>query len=68
MLGTNNQAELTAIREGFKYIVNNYLHEDIPDNTIHVFCDSNYAYKSVNGEFNGKLNKELILECRSLLV
>lgn len=58
--GTNNIAELTAIKFGL---------EKIKDKTIpvRIISDSQYALNSISGKWNPAKNKELILNIRELL-
>lgn len=60
---SNNTAELSAIYHALKWA--NRAWTTSPEITI---CyDSEYAAKSVIGEFNGEKNKTLITACRNLL-
>jgi ribonuclease HI len=60
---TNNTAELTAILYALLY-VDNCLSEN---DSVTIRYDSEYAAKSVTGEFNGTKNKKLIRKCREVL-
>lgn len=67
MIGTNNQAELSAMKNGLKYFHQNLIDENIPDNTLYVFSDSEYTINSITGKYNGKINKEMINDCKKLI-
>jgi ribonuclease HI len=63
--GSNNTAELTAIGEAFRWVSALCLEVEAgrrPSDFGEVVCryDSEYAAKSVTGEFNGKKNTALI--------
>lgn len=67
MVGTNNIAELEAIRYALWYFLERYPTVELPDRTLHVFSDSKYAMHSIDGKYNGAKNKELIGKCREML-
>lgn len=69
MTGTNNQAELEALRFGLWYF-NEHVknsHLQIPEDKLIVFSDSEYSIRSIEGKYNGKCNKEKINECKRLV-
>ena len=67
MIGTNNQAELEAISYALWWFTIKYASLKIPDNIVYLFSDSEYAIKSINGEYNGKLNTSKIMNIRQLI-
>ena len=67
MIGTNNQAELEAMRYCLWYFIQKYIDFDIPDNTLYVFSDSEYTINSITGKYNGSANKEKIAICKKLI-
>lgn len=67
MIGTNNQAELEAMRYCLWYFTQKYIDIDIPDNTLYVFSDSEYTINSITGKYNGSANKEKIEICKKLI-
>ena len=67
IVGTNNIAELEAIRYALWYFVERYPTIELPDGKLHVFSDSKYAMNSIDGKYNGEKNKELIGKCREML-
>ena len=58
--GTNNIAELSAIKIGLESIKDRSL-------PVTIFSDSQYAIKSISGEWNGPSNRELIREIQEIL-
>ena len=62
MVGTNNQAELEAIRFALTYVNNNFeeLKHLIIDNEIIIRSDSKYSIDVLTGAKNGKLNLDRI--------
>lgn len=60
---SNNTAELSAIYHALYFISKNAEKND----RFTIKYDSEYAAKSVSGEFNGSKNTELINNCRKLL-
>lgn len=67
MIGTNNQAELEAIRFGLWYVIQNYIDTNIPENTIYIYSDSEYAINSITGKHKPKVNSEKIHICKELI-
>lgn len=67
LIGTNNQAELEAMRYCLWYFIQKYVENDIPDNTLYVFSDSEYVLNAITGRHNGKANKEKIEICKKLI-
>lgn len=67
LIGTNNQAELEAMRYCLWYFIQKYIDVDIPDNTLYVFSDSEYVINAITGKHNGKANKEKIEICKKLI-
>ena len=69
MLGTNNQAELEAIRYGLWYIKNhlNDFKDIIHDSNIYFLSDSKYSINAISGKNKAKMNKNKILACKILL-
>lgn len=67
-LGSNNTGELSAIAESLIWIRQLAFDRTIPTLKRAVICyDSEYAAKSISGEYNGKKNRELIVHSRRLL-
>lgn len=66
---SNNTAELCAIGEALRWILRSHELFDICDEVFDfkICYDSEYAAKSVIGEFNGKKNVRLIHNVRALL-
>lgn len=62
MYGTNNIAELEAIRYASRYVFKNIerLSKFIKNKTIHIISDSEYSIKAILGINQVKANKELI--------
>ena len=58
--GTNNIAELTAVKIGLQNIKNRLM-------PITVFSDSMYAVKMLSGEWSPKENLELIFEIKNFI-
>lgn len=69
MLGTNNQAELEAIRYSLWYIKNHLddFKDIIHDHNIYLLSDSEYSINVIIGKYKAKLNKDKILTCKILL-
>ena len=69
MIGTNNQAELEALRFGLWYFNEHVKNSrvQIPNDTLIVFSDSEYSIRSIEGKYNGNANKEKIEECKRLV-
>lgn len=67
MTGTNNQAELEAIRYALWWFSIKYISVPIPNNTVYVFSDSEYAINSVEGKYKGKLNVAKIKAIQMLI-
>lgn len=67
LMGTNNQAELEAMRYCLWYFIKKYITDELPDNTLYIFSDSKYVINSVTGKYNGKLNKEKIEICKKMI-
>lgn len=67
MRGTNNQAELEAMRYCLWYISEKCKDIEIPDNTIHIFSDSEYVINAVTGKHKSKANVEKINICKMLI-
>lgn len=67
MIGTNNQAELEAMLQCLMFFTQNYINNDIPDNTLYIFSDSKYVIKSITGEYKGRLNLNKIEMCKMLI-
>ncbi|MGI5841519.1 MAG: RNase H family protein [Patescibacteria group bacterium] len=67
LVGTNNQAELEAMRYCLWYYIQKYIELDIPDNTLYIFSDSEYVINAVTGKHNGKANKAKIEVCKKLI-
>lgn len=67
MTGTNNQAELEAIRYALWWFSIKYISIPIPNNTVYVFSDSEYAINSVEGRYKGKLNTAKIKAIQMLI-
>jgi len=64
-MGSNNTAELTAFGESLLWIREFGTPEAFPGG-IKILYDSEYAYKSITGEFNGDKNVPLIRFCRDI--
>ena len=69
LVGSNNTAELTAIGEGFRWLAERCRRISTRSIALDFGCvvcryDSDYAAKSVTGEYNGKKNVELIQRVR----
>lgn len=70
LCGTNNIAELTAIKTAFEYFESNYdktfkpLLESIGKNTLFLVSDSEYALKAITGVNKAKANIDIINECK----
>ena len=67
MIGTNNQAELEAMRYSLWYFIKKYIEIDIPENTLYVFSDSEYVINAVTGKHKVNANKEKIEICKKLI-
>lgn len=66
-LGSNNTGELSAIAESLIWIRQLAVDQTIPTLKRAIICyDSEYAAKSISGEYNGKKNRELIIHSRRL--
>lgn len=65
MYGTNNQAELTAIKEAISYISSN-LGQRVLE-TISIYSDSTYSIGVVTGSMKASKNLELISEIKILI-
>eukprot|EP01036_Dinobryon_divergens_P022700 gene22700-30982_t len=63
-VGSNNTGELSAIGEALLWLENNNDPAEYPAAVIHY--DSEYAAKSVTGEFNGPKNRTLYLNIRDI--
>ena len=63
MYGTNNQAELEAIKELLLYL---HKIKDKLFSNICIFSDSKYSINAITGENNVNRNKELIKEIQDL--
>jgi ribonuclease HI len=63
-MGSNNTAELTAIGEAFRWLINNGDSTNYP--RVCIRYDSEYAAKSIQGIFNGEKNLDLIANIRRL--
>ena len=67
LIGTNNQAELEAMRYCLWYYTQKYINEEIPDNTFYVFSDSEYVINAITGKNESKANQAKIYVCKSLI-
>ena len=67
LIGTNNQAELEAMRYCLWYFIQKYIEKDIPDNTLYVFSDSEYVINAITGKNKVNVNKEKIEICKKLI-
>ena len=67
LMGTNNQAELEAMRYCLWYFIQKYIEIDIPDNTLYVFSDSEYVINAITGKNKVNANKEKIEICKKLI-
>lgn len=67
MRGTNNQAELEAMRYALWYYLNRYINQDIPNNTLYIFSDSEYTINAVSGKNRVKANFPKIEVCKKLI-
>lgn len=67
MIGTNNQAELEAVRYALWYFTKKFLKLEIPNKIIYLFTDSEYTIKTVRGEVKTKLNVPKISVIRILI-
>ena len=69
MIGTNNQAELEAIRFALWYVIENFdkLRELFVDNEIVIKSDSKYSIDVVTGAKNSKLNVDRITQCKEFI-
>lgn len=67
MVGTNNQAELEAMRYCLWYFTQKFMDLEIPDNTLYIFSDSEYTINSITGKYSGSANKEKIEICKKLI-
>lgn len=67
MTGTNNQAELEAMRFCLWYFIQNFMNEDIPNNTFYIYSDSEYVINAITGKHKSKLNTEKIHVCKELI-
>lgn len=62
MLGTNNQAELEAMRMCLSFVFRN-----IPTAKLTIYSDSDYTIKAVTGVNKAKANVAKIVVCQKLL-
>lgn len=67
IVGTNNQAELEAMRYCLWYITQKFMDENPPNDTFYIYSDSEYVIKAVTGKNKAKLNTEKIYVCKQLL-
>lgn len=69
MFGTNNQAELEAIRYALWYMkehINDYM-PFIKEGKIYFLSDSEYSINTIKGKYKVKANKNKIAVCRILI-
>lgn len=66
LFGTNNQAELEAMRMGLWYINKHVLNQYHPKE-VRIYSDSAYVIGVVSGKNKAKANKELIEQCKQYL-
>ena len=67
MIGTNNQAELEAMRYALWYFMEQHKKWTVPDNTIYVFSDSEYVINSIQNKWKAKENMAKIRICQKLI-
>ena len=68
MISTNNQAELEAIRYALWYFTKRFIDQRLPDNTLYIFTDSEYAINTITGKWTKiKENLAKIKVCRMLM-
>ena len=67
MIGTNNQAELEAMRYALWFIKMHLPEYKIEDKMIYVFSDSEYVINTLNNKWKAKENLAKIKVCRMLV-
>lgn len=67
MIGTNNTAELTAIKKCLEFILAGKFFEQFENPSFAIYSDSEYSIKAIKGINRVKANSELIEECQRLL-
>jgi ribonuclease HI len=65
LVGSNNTAEVSAIGEAFRWLINSNASTN-PHPRVCIRYDSEYAAKSIQGIFNGEKNADLIANVRRL--
>jgi len=63
--GTNNAAELHALTAALQHLYNSPLRPEAK--SVRLFIDNQYAIKTVQGDWNAKLNTDLIKEAKHRL-
>ncbi len=67
IIGTNNQAELEAIRYALWWFSVRYVKLEIPDNTVYLVTDSEYSINVITGKSTARTNQAKIQAIRMLL-
>ena len=67
MIGTNNQAELEAMRYALWYIGNHMMEYKVEDRMIYIFSDSEYVINTLNNKWKAKENLAKIKVCKALV-